>query len=32
MSAILTTGIFGGVLYIAKLGIEAISNANNNNK
>lgn len=30
MSVILTTGIFGGVLYIAKVGIEAISKANNN--
>lgn len=28
MSAILTTGIFAGVLYVAKVGIEAISNAN----
>lgn len=29
MSVILTTGIFVGVLYIGKVGIDAISNANN---
>ena len=28
MSVILTTGVFAGVLYIAKVGIEAIGNAN----
>lgn len=28
MSVILTTGIFAGVLYVAKVGIDAISNAN----
>ena len=28
MSVILTTGIFGGVLYKAKVGIDAISKAN----
>ncbi len=28
MSVILTTGIFAGVLYIAKVGIDTISNAN----
>ena len=30
MSVILTTGVFAGVLYIAKVGIDAISKANNN--
>lgn len=30
MSIILTTGIFASVLYIGKVGIDAISNANNN--
>lgn len=28
MSVILTTGVFAGVLYIAKVGIDAISKAN----
>lgn len=28
MSVILTTGIFAGVLYVAKVGIDAISKAN----
>lgn len=30
MSVILTTGIFAGILYIAKVGIDAVINANNN--
>ena len=28
MGVILTTGIFAGVLYVAKVGIDAISKAN----